>query len=235
MKTVNCLVVDDEPLAREILQTYIATISGWNLVKSCISAVEAYGALHENSIDVMFLDIQMPVVSGVDFLRSLKHPPLVVFTTAFAHHAVEGFALNAVDYLLKPITNERFLQTADKLSERLTAKNGLQIPVNMPVADYVFIKQDSKLVKIQFDDILFAEAQRDFTYIFLKNKKMLAGMHLKMLEDLLPENRFIRVHRSFMINITAISSINGNMLEIDKHEIPVGASYKDQLFTMLGL
>ncbi len=235
MSTVNCLIVDDEPLAREILQTYIATIPGWRLVKSCISAVEAYGALHEHSIDVMFLDIQMPIVSGVDFLRSLKHPPLVVFTTAFAHHAVEGFALNAVDYLLKPITKERFLQASDKLKERLAAKNVVQVPLNTPAADYVFIKQDTKLVKIQFDDILFAEAQRDFTYIFLKHKKILAGMHLKMLEDLLPENRFIRVHRSFMINITAINSINGNMLEIDKHEIPVGASYKDQLFTILGL
>ena len=235
MNTINCLVVDDEPLAREILQTYISTIPGWNLVKSCISAVEAYGALHEHHIHVVFLDIQMPVVSGIDFLRSLKQPPLVVFTTAFAQHAVEGFALNAVDYLLKPITKERFLQAADKINERLAAKNTVQVPVNMPAADYVFIRQDSKLVKIQFDEILFAEAQRDFTYIFLKHKKILASMHLKMLEDLLPENRFIRVHRSFLINIAAISTINGNLLEIDKHEIPIGASYKDQLFAILGL
>ncbi|MES2774072.1 MAG: response regulator [Bacteroidota bacterium] len=235
MSTINCLIVDDEPLAREILQTYIAGVPGWKLVQRCMSAVEAYGALHEHDIDVMFLDIQMPVVSGIDFLHSLKHPPLVVFTTAFSNHAVEGFALNAVDYLLKPITNERFLQAVDKLHERLAGKNTVHLSTNAPAADYVFIKQDARLVKLHFDDILYAEAQRDFTYIFLKQKKILASMHLKMLEDLLPENRFLRIHRSYMINVSAISAINGNMVEIDQHEIPIGANYKDKLFSMLGL
>jgi len=160
---------------------------------------------------------------------------LVVFTTAHAHHAVEGFALNAVDYLLKPITKERFLQAVYKVQERLQNKLAQYPLTQQPVADYIFIKQDAKLVKVLFADLLFAEAQRDFTYLFLKQKKLLASMHLKLLEDLLPENSFLRVHRSFLINTTAITAIQGNVVEIEKHAIPIGASYKEKLFSLLGM
>jgi DNA-binding LytR/AlgR family response regulator len=221
------MIVDDEPLARDILQTYIARIPGWELKKSCINAVEAY---------VMFLDIQMPVVTGVDFLRSLKNPPLVIFTTAYAEHAVTGFELNAVDYLVKPIVFERFQQAIEKVNARLAI---LEAPVKtagqqpIPAPDYFFIKQDSRLVKIDYSEVLYMEAQRDYTYIYLRDKKILAGMHLKALEELIQSPPLFRVQRSYIVNLDAIKAINGNVLEIAGKEIPIGANYKDELFRLL--
>lgn len=236
MKKVQCMIVDDEPLAREILQTYIARIPGWELKKSCVNAVEAYEGLHQFEIDLMFLDIQMPVVTGVDFLRSLKNPPMVIFTTAYAEHAVTGFELNAVDYLVKPIVFERFQQAIEKVNARLTIpgppeKATEQQPV--PAAGYFFIKQDSRLVKIDYSEVLYMEAQRDYTYIHLKDKKILASMHLKALEELIQSPPLFRVQRSYIVNLDAVRAINGNVLEIAGKEIPIGANYKDELFRLL--
>jgi two-component system LytT family response regulator len=234
MKEIQCMIVDDEPLAREILQTYIARIPGWELKKSCINAVEAYEGLHQFEIDIMFLDIQMPVVTGIDFLRSLKKPPLVIFTTAYADHAVTGFELNAVDYLVKPIVFERFQQAIEKVNARLAIPEAVKPAEQPPVtADYFFIRQDSKLVKINYSEVLYMEAQRDYTYIYLKDKKILASMHLKALEDLLQSPPLFRVQRSFIVNLDAIKAINGNVLEIAGKEIPIGANYKEALFRLL--
>jgi len=236
MKKILCMIVDDEPLARDILQTYIARIPGWELKKSCINAVEAYEGLHQFTIDVIFLDIQMPVVTGIDFLRSLKKPPLVVFTTAYADHAVTGFELNAVDYLVKPIVFERFQQAIEKVNARLAVSEPvIKDPEQKQVhgADYFFIKQDSRLVKINYNDVLYMEAQRDYTYIYLKDRKILASMHLKALEELIQCPPLFRVQRSYIINLDAIKAINGNVLEIAGKEIPIGASYKEELFRLL--
>lgn len=236
MKKIQCMIVDDEPLAREILQTYISRIQGWELKKSCINAVEAYEGLHQFAIDVIFLDIQMPVVTGIDFLRSLKNPPLVIFTTAYADHAVTGFELNAVDYLVKPIVFERFQQAVEKVNARLAVPElPVKIPQQQPVAapDYFFIKQDSRLVKISYSEVLYMEAQRDYTYIYLKDKKILASMHLKALEELIQSPPLFRVQRSYIVNLDAIKAINGNTVEIAGKEIPIGANYKDDLFRLL--
>lgn len=234
MKEIRCIIVDDEPLAREILQTYIARIPGWELKKSCINAVEAYEALHQFEIDLMFLDIQMPIVTGIDFLRSLKKPPLVIFTTAYADHAVTGFELNAVDYLVKPIVFERFQQAIEKVNIRLAIPEVVKPAEQSPLApDYFFIRQDSKLVKINYSEVLYMEAQRDYTYIYLKDKKILASMHLKALEDILQSPLLFRVQRSFIVNLDAIKAINGNVLEIAGKEIPIGANYKEALFRLL--
>ncbi|MBN8877449.1 MAG: response regulator transcription factor [Sphingobacteriales bacterium] len=236
MKKILCMIVDDEPLARDILQTYIARIPGWELKKSCINAVEAYEGLHQFTIDVIFLDIQMPVVTGIDFLRSLKKPPLVVFTTAYADHAVTGFELNAVDYLVKPIVFERFQQAIEKVNARLAVSEPvIKDPEQKQVqgADYFFIKQDSRLVKINYNEVLYMEAQRDYTYIYLKDRKILASMHLKALEELIQSLPLFRVQRSYIVNLDAIKAINGNVLEIAGKEIPIGASYKEELFRLL--
>lgn len=236
MKESRCMIVDDEPLAREILQTYIARIPGWELKKSCINAVEAYEALHQFEIDLLFLDIQMPVVTGIDFLRSLKKPPMVIFTTAYADHAVTGFELNAVDYLLKPIVFERFQQAIEKVNARMAVAEPVKSEERSPMpADYFFIRQDSKLVKINYSEVLYMEAQRDYTYIYLKDRKILASMHLKALEDMLQSPPLFRVQRSFIVNLDVIKAINGNMLEIGGREIPVGANYKEALFRILRL
>ena len=232
MTEVNCMIVDDEPLARDIIQTYVSRIPGWNLVKTCINAEEAYEGMFQFKVDVLFLDIHMPVISGIDFIRSLKRPPLVVFTTAYADYAVTGFELHAVDYLVKPVTFDRFFQAIEKVKERMLHKTNVSEPIQ---ADYFFIKHDGRLVKIDFKDILFMEAQRDFTLIYLKNKKMLAGMHLKALEDMLTTPDIIRVHRSYIINLDAVRSIAGNIVEIDGKEVPIGANYKEALLRRLGL
>jgi DNA-binding LytR/AlgR family response regulator len=235
MKEINCLIVDDEPLARKILETYLVAFPDWRVIQSCINALEAYDALQQHSIDVMFLDIRMPVISGIDFLRSLPNRPLVVFTTAFSDHAVTGFELDAVDYLVKPITADRFRQAIGKVQQRLlSAEKGPPIP--QPAADYIFIRQDARLVRVNFADILYVEAKRDFTSIHCKEKKFLAGMHLKALESLLAVHpRILRVHRSYIVNLDAIQSIQGNILEIQKTEIPIGANYKDELYKKLGI
>lgn len=236
MKKVQCLVVDDEPLARDILQTYISRIPGWELTKSCINAVEAYQGLHESTIDVIFLDVQMPVVSGIDFLRSLKNPPMVIFTTAYTDHAVTGFELNAVDYLVKPIVFERFREAVEKVNARISLENNEQKTERvMPAVSYFFVRQDSRLVRIDYEEVLYMEAQRDYTYIFLRNKKLLVSMHLKAIEAMVQTPPFFRVQRSYMVNLDAIRAINGNVIEIAEKQIPIGANYKEDLFRQLGL
>jgi DNA-binding LytR/AlgR family response regulator len=232
MNEIKCMVVDDEPIARDILKNYIAATPGLVLLKSCMNATEAYEGLHAHEIDLVFLDIQMPVITGTDFLRSLRNPPLVIFTTAYHNYAVEGFELNSVDYLLKPIIYERFYQAVQKVQERLVTK-----PAHKQIApvDYIFIKQDSRLVRIYYDQIRYIEAEKDFSTVFTPEKKWLAGMHLKMFETMLPDTHFYRVHRSYIVNLTKITSINGNIAELGNIEIPIGANYKNDLLKKLGI
>jgi DNA-binding LytR/AlgR family response regulator len=220
------MIVDDEPLARDILRSHIEATPGLVLLKSCINASEAYEGLHEHAIDLIFLDIQMPVITGTDFLRSLRNPPLVIFTTAYHQYAIEGFELNSVDYLLKPITYDRFYQAIQKIRDRKAA--------NTPV-DHVFIKQDSRLVRVHFNEIRYIEAEKDFSMVYLNDKKLLAGMHLKLFESMLPGELFFRVHRSYIVNLSKISSINGNMAELGPTQIPIGANYKTELLKKLGI
>ena len=232
MKLIRCLIVDDEPLAREIIQTYLRKVPGWELVKTCINAEEAYEALLQTEVDVMFLDIQMPVISGIDFLRSLKNPPLVVFTTAYSHYAVDGFALHAADYLLKPITMNRFFQAVERVQELLTLKQNPLKPAEEKPA-YIFVKHYGRLIKIFLNDILYIRAEKDFSMVYLQDKKLLLSMHLKLFEASLPADSFSRVHRSFIINTAKVNSIYGNMVLVGENEIPIGANYKDELYRKL--
>ena len=232
MSELKCMIVDDEPIARDILKKYISATPELVLVKSCMNATEAYEGLHQHEVDLVFLDIQMPVITGVEFLRSLRNPPLIIFTTAYQDYAVQGFELNSVDYLLKPITYDRFYQAIQKAKERATSKS---IKKQLPAADYIFIKQDGRLVKISHSQIVYIEAEKDFSTVFYDDKKLLAGMHLKMFEAMLPEEQFFRVHRSYIINLSKINSITGNIVELNKKEIPIGANYKNELNRKLGI
>ena len=232
MKTIHCIIVDDEPLARELMVSYVSKLPGWEIRGSCRSVAEAYEALYQNEIDVIFLDINMPEVNGINFLATLKNPPHVIFTTAYAGYAARAFDLHAVDYLVKPITETRFREAITKV-ERLL--NTTVLPASNEVKDHLFLKQDSKLVKVLFDDILYVEALKDFSKVFLKGKVLLASAHLKLMEDMLPANRFLRVHRSYIIALNAITAIHGNMVEIGKQEIPVGMTYKEELLKRLRL
>lgn len=231
---INCMITDDEPIARDILESYIRRIPELKLVKSCRNATEAFEGLYQYPVDVIFLDIQMPVITGTEFLRSLRKPPLVVFTTAYPKYAAEGLELNSVDYLLKPITFERFGQAVEKIKERMAQKpeEEREKPVK---PNYIFIKQDFRLVKLSFADIRFIQAERDFSLVFLDSKKLLASMHLKLFEQMLPVMQFARVHRSYIVNLDKIQAVQGNMVEIGGTRIPIGANYKEALFSRLGL
>jgi two-component system LytT family response regulator len=235
---INCIIVDDEPLAREVIKIHLSMLHGWNVLQECISAMEAYEALINHDVHVIFLDVQMPRIQGPDFLRSLKNPPKVIFTTAHSSHAIEGFELDAVDYLLKPVTFERFKQAISKV-ERLLNKTVSTIPAekvfppSAPHEGFIFIRQDTRLVKVSFEEILFVEAKRDFTQIQLKDKKLLAGFHLKMLENMLPATIFMRVHRSFIVRLNAIEALSGNIIEMKAFKIPVSIANRSALATAL--
>ncbi|MDB5089482.1 MAG: DNA-binding response regulator [Mucilaginibacter sp.] len=230
------MVVDDEPIARDIMMSHIENTAGLKLVKSCMNASEAYEGLHQHKVDLVFLDIQMPVITGTDFLRSLRNPPLVIFTTAYHQYAVEGFELNSVDYLLKPVTYDRFYQAIQKANERMAYKSGqVQQPSPIPPVDYIFIKQDTKLVRVNYSQINYIQAEKDYSSVYLDDKRLFASMHLKLFEDMLPKDKFLRVHRSYMVNLSRIKSIKGNMMELDDIELPIGANYKEELLTSLGI
>lgn len=231
MKKIHCIIVDDEPLARELVKMYVDKLPGWEIKATCRSVAEAYEALYQHEVEVIFLDINMPDRTGIEFLSALKSPPLVVFTTAYAEYAAKAFDLKAADYLVKPITEERFRQAVEKVEGLLQSP---QSPATTE-ADHIFLKQDSKLVKVQYNDILYAEALKDFSRLHLQGKTMLVSAHLKMMEDMLPPSRFLRIHRSYIVALDKITAVQGNLVEIGKEQIPVGTTYKEELTKRLGI
>lgn len=228
---MNYLIVDDEPQARKLLQAYMAGMGNYHLIKMCESAMEAYEALHTHHIDLMFLDIKMPIVSGIDFLRSLKNPPMVIFTTAYPKYALDGFDLNVIDYLLKPIALPRLIQALEKAQSRLqqTAQPTLATGIK-----HLFIKADNKLVKVNLTDILLVEGMQNYVKLHLTDKVLLAAYTLKALEDMLPGDEFLRVHRSYIVPVSAITAVNGNTIETDYRHVPIGVSYKADVMKYIG-
>lgn len=234
---IKAIIVDDEPLALEIMETYIQQIPDIQLVKKCENAFEANEVLKTQQIDLMFLDIQMPQLSGIDFLKTLSNPPSVIFTTAYPDYAVEGFDLNAVDYLLKPISLERFLKAVNKVSEKLSAKRADHENVQSEAEDFFFVKADKKLVKINFDDILYIEGLKDYVIIRQESGRVITLQTMKSLEDRLPVSKFKRVHRSYIVNIKRITAILGNMVELMEagkvKQLPIGKNYRDELLEII--
>lgn len=231
---LNCLIVDDEPLAQQVIETYIQKTPSLTLVAKCDNAMEAYEVLHNTSIDILFLDIQMPVITGVEFMRTLQNPPAVIFTTAYPDFAMDGYDLNITDYLLKPVSFERFLKAVNKASEQiaLLQQNNNENEQNLP--EYFFVKEDSKLVKINFSDIDHIECMKDYAKIFTKQRMIVTHHTMKKFETVLPENLFVRIHRSYIVHIPAIQSIFGNVVETTKGRLPIGANYKDELMKVVG-
>ena len=237
MNRINCLIADDEPIAREIIQNYCSHLPVLNVVASCSNALEAKAAMQQQKIDILFLDINMPVLDGIAFLKTVKDPPQVIFTTAYKEYALNAFDLAACDYLLKPFSLERFIVAVDKALERLN-KPALLPPTSGTAAnteDYLFIKTDSKIYRILYKDILYAEANGNYTKIVTVQNTLMPGMTFSNFEQQLPRSIFIRVHRSFIINKSAISHIEGNRVYINRIEIPVGSNYKEEFLKELGL
>ncbi|MEM6800566.1 MAG: response regulator transcription factor [Bacteroidota bacterium] len=235
MKTVKCLIVDDEPIAREIIASHIEKVPNWLLKSSCINAEEAYKVLLKEEIDVIFLDIEMPEISGLEFLQSLQHPPLVIFTTAYSEYALKGYELNVLDYLLKPISFRRFFHSIEKANSILEAldKEKQSQPLSPP---YMFVKHGGKLKKINFADIIYVKAEQEYSSIVLGGTKVLASKHLKLLLGVLPIQEFTRIHRSYIVSHHKISAISGNRVQLeDGTELPIGSKYKEELIQKLNI
>ncbi len=235
MKSVNCLIVDDEPIASDIIINYCSHLPYLNVVASCRNALQAKKALLEQKVDIIFLDINMPVLSGVSFLKTLKDPPLVIFTTAYKEYAVEAFDLAACDYLVKPFSLERFIIAVDKMILHLNiSKNSSQPNKGTPSENYSFIKAEGKIYKVYYDDLLYAEAKGNYSKIMTGSMVLSTKMPFNYFESLLPKNLFVRIHRSFIINKSKITHIEGNTIYINEIEMPIGANYKEAFFNAIG-
>ncbi len=228
--TIRCIIVDDEPLAREGMERLVHDAGIFDLAGICSNAMEANKILSQEQIDLMFLDIQMPDMRGTDLLKTLQVKPLVIITTAYPNFALEGFELNVLDYLVKPITAERFLKAVNRAKEILEFKKGGPPGISR---DFFFIRSASNYEKVFFNDILFIEASQNYMTIKTEKGKLMALITIKSLEEQLPPAKFIRVHKSYMISIDKITAIRGNEVVIGSHNLPVGKNYKDQLLKMV--
>ena len=229
-KKINCLVVDDEPPAREILKQHIAGVEALELAGACANAVEAISFLKDHPIDLIFLDIQMPQLLGTNFIRTLKSPPKVIFTTAFRKYALEGFELDAVDYLIKPISFERFLKGINKVMQLNFPVEHFSSPSQNnhkePTNSFLYFRADRKMVKVFFNDILFIEALKDYIKIVTQTRTIITKYVLTTLAELLPADEFLRIHKSYIVAIGKIESFNADGIQIAKHELPIGRLYK---------
>lgn len=232
MKPIRCLLVDDEPPSLEILRTYIASTPGLTIEGECHHAVAAFEFLQSHSVDLILLDMNMPRMTGMDFLRALKNPPKVIITTAYRDFAVDGYELGAVDYLLKPFSLDRFW----KAIQRLQVDTGLQrAPVAQPVPEErsVYVRADRKMVKIPVSDIMFVESLKDYVKIVLKDRQIITKQTITAIEDMLPERDFVRVHRSFIVSLRKVDSYSPSSAFLGKTEIPIGPLYRQQVMARL--
>lgn len=234
---IKCIVVDDEVHARKVLEKFISDIPHLELVKSCKNALEAMQVLNEQNIDAMFLDINMPKVTGLNFLENLRHPPAVVITTAYREYAVEAFDLDVIDYLHKPIPFPRFLKAVSKVEEKLKSKteqtNISSTPNTNKQEEFIFIKADKKTFKLNFDDIVYIEGLGDFIKIHVKEKTIVSKLTIKKMEELLPSDIFPRIHKSFIISLKSIVAIEGNQVEIGNTKIPIGQIYRKSFMDII--
>ncbi len=234
MNKIRCLVVDDEELARTLLENYIGRLPHLELVGQCKDPLEAMQVLQNEPVDVLFLDIQMPGLTGVEFLRTLKTRPVVIFTTAYPDYALEGYTLDVIDYLLKPFSFERFVQAVNKAGEmlRLKAGNGNTAPAapeEEPARDFILVKSEHKIHRIKFDDILYIESMREYVAYYTPNGRILSLNSLKSLEEELPSGRFLRIHKSYIVALEKIDTLEGNQLHVGKEKLPIGASYREEV------
>ena len=236
-KRIKCLLIDDEPLAREILKQHISRVEALELAGACSNAVEAISFLNEHPVDLIFLDIQMPQLLGTNFIRTLKNPPKVIFTTAYRKYAVEGFELDAVDYILKPISFERFLKAVNKILQvELPSQQKSSAPKENfpePPNSFLYFRVEKKMVKVFFNDILFIEGLKDYIKIVTHSKTIVTKYVLSTLDQLLPSDEFIRIHKSYIVAIKKIDSYNAGIIEIAKNELPVGRLFKHDVSRVL--
>lgn len=233
---LKCLVVDDEPLAREVLLSHIGKIDGLEVIAECDNALKAFDILKKESVDLIFLDIQMPKLTGIEFLKVLNPKAQIIFTTAYREYALESYELNVADYLLKPISFNRFLKAVNKVL------NGHEEEIhehsepsdNLRSDDaHIFLKADRKMVKVYLKDILYIESLKDYVRIKLQEKEVISLQKISFLEEKLPEDCFVRVHRSFIVPMKKIEAFSNSAVEVSGTEIPIGRNYKDVVLERL--
>ncbi len=231
---INCIIIDDEPLARKGLKEYITDIDFLHLAGEFDNPLKASELLTSHHIQLILLDIQMPRITGLDWLKTLQHQPQVIITTAYPQYALEGFEINALDYLVKPISFNRFLQGAMRAKEYFEVRDkDLVMARDTSATDYFFIKSDNKLVKIFFHEILFAEALQNYVCIHTTDKKYISYLTFKAVEEYLPADQFIKTHKSYIISAAKINSIEGNLVYIGTHCIPISRNYKEETMEKL--
>lgn len=229
---ITCIIVEDEPLARSGLEGYVKDVDFLEIKALCSDAVEANNAINSHQPDLMFLDIQMPRLTGIEFLKSLKNPPMVIFTTAYPNYALQGFELDVVDYLVKPYPFDRFLKAVNKARELFLLKN--KPPHSNPATyDYFFVKTDNRMEKVVVDDIVYVEAMENYMMIKTTRQKIMTLMTMKNIEVTLPDQHFMRVHKSYLVNIRFIQSVEGNQINTGSEKIPLSRQKKQELLDRL--
>jgi DNA-binding LytR/AlgR family response regulator len=236
-KKIRCLVIEDEQPAMDILRNHILGVEALELAGTCHNAVEALSFLQSNSVDLLFLDIQMPHILGTNFIRTFKNPPKVIFTTAYRKYAVEGFELDAVDFLLKPISFDRFLKAVNKILQlnlqgSLSDSNSTD-DTKVATQSFLYFRSDRKMVKVLLNEILYIEGLRDYIKIYTTSKVIVTKHQLASLEEMLPADAFLRIHRSFIVSINKIDSFNSESVEVAKKELPIGRMYRHNVNKLL--
>ncbi|MBL6446983.1 response regulator transcription factor [Fulvivirga sp. 29W222] len=231
---IRCIIVDDEPLAIEVIESYIARLENIEIVAKCSNALKAFDILKKEPVDLIFLDIQMPKLTGLDFVKTLQNPPKVIITTAYRDYALEGYELNVVDYLLKPISFERFLKAVSRVYHTDISHGASEISNDIESEEaYIFLKADKKMVKVQLRDILYIESLKDYVRIKTCDKEVITHQKISYLEEKLPEECFLRIHRSFIVAVKKIETYSATSIEVPGKELPIGRLYKDQVLESL--
>ncbi len=236
MTMIKCLIVDDEPIAVRIIEKHLSAFAGFEVVATCSNALEAMPVLCEKEIDLLFCDIQMPQITGVDFVRSLRYPPKVIFTTAYRNYAIEAFELNVVDYLLKPISFERFAKAIQHFLELEELKNNQESVseyTGMNRREYIFLKADKKHYKVNMEDIFYFESMGDYVIAYTKQKKIITKERIGSLPEMLPSHEFLQIHRRYIVSVRKIESLGPGFVEINGIKLPIGRQFKADLSRFL--
>ena len=229
---VTCIIVDDEPTARDIIETHLCAIHQIEIIAKCSSALEAFNIINQNKVDLIFLDIHMPDISGISFAKSINKDIKIIFTTAYREYAIEGFDLHAVDYLLKPIPFDRLLKAVNNYFD-VYHKAPVTIEKETPISDFIFVRSDRRMKKINFDDILYIESYSDYLKIHCTSETIITRENISIIEAKLPQEYFVRVHRSYIVSINHIESFSNEELIINKKSIPISRSYKEEVIKFL--
>ena len=231
----KCIIIDDEPIAIRVIKNHLSAFTDFEIIAECENALEAMPIISKEKIDLIFCDIQMPQITGVEFIRSLSHPPNVIFTTAYRDYAVDAFELQVIDYLLKPISFERFTKAINNFLKQTSANNSQKnIAENNPKQnEYIFLEADKKHHKINLSDILYFESLGDYVIAFTSNKKIVTKERISNLAETLSENHFLQIHRSYIISISKIESVGAGFVEIKGKKLPVGRNYKPLLNNLI--